>query len=577
MRKLTRLHYDLVEKHSLKFFPKEYNEKTTELNKENKARIGFYYLVFNILFGYMSNEEVTSCIIDSEFCRSILGIDNKDHGIDAVYIDENEKKINLFSFKYRDSLKKGTEKKQVELYATIPFIGLLDDEVFEKQKDSISEDSSRTIVKINAIKEALTDDYTVVLYMVSNDRTTTETNSVYLEPFQSQYSWIELKTFNLYDIMDAIEIKKKDNKAELRFPINSILEHNVSFSGKKNYIAEVRLSDIVRITSNDEAIRERYDLDDLEEIRPLELDFDLLFDNVRDYLGNTKFNKQIVNTIKDDYINFFIYNNGLTITADNITTELKSQNRVVSVVLENFQVVNGGQTLRAIYTYKNMKNSDLNNLNDASILVRLLDTNSNHDLTSKISEYTNSQNPIKAMDLRSLDTIQLTIENRLQLEKIYYARKRGKILFDEEEYEFSISMEKVGQLLFAYKGFPEKAGNNKVKIFTDHYDSIFNDDPTLFDRIIKQIEIYREALLLYSDLEYEYYEQKVYYIIFIKKHMEDWSVKECIQKFEEWITTYEGNSEMSMSRRLLQRDFKNYLENKIEEYTITDSSDKTSQ
>lgn len=233
MRKLTRLHYDLVEKHSLKFFPKEYNEKTTELNKENKARIGFYYLVFNILFGYMSNEEVTSCIIDSEFCRSILGIDNKDHGIDAVYIDENEKKINLFSFKYRDSLKKGTEKKQVELYATIPFIGLLDDEVFEKQKDSISEDSSRTIVKINAIKEALTDDYTVVLYMVSNDRTTTETNSVYLEPFQSQYSWIELKTFNLYDIMDAIEIKKKDNKAELRFPINSILEHNVSFSGKK--------------------------------------------------------------------------------------------------------------------------------------------------------------------------------------------------------------------------------------------------------------------------------------------------------------------------------------------------------
>lgn len=577
MRKLTRLHYDLVEKHSLKFFPKEYNEKTTELNKENKARIGFYYLVFNILFGYMSNEEVTSCIIDSEFCRSILGIDNKDHGIDAVYIDENEKKINLFSFKYRDSLKKGTEKKQVELYATIPFIGLLDDEVFEKQKDSISEDSSRTIVKINAIKEALTDDYTVVLYMVSNDRTTTETNSVYLEPFQSQYSWIELKTFNLYDIMDAIEIKKKDNKAELRFPINSILEHNVSFSGKKNYIAEVRLSDIVRITSNDEAIRERYDLDDLEEIRPLELDFDLLFDNVRDYLGNTKFNKQIVNTIKDDYINFFIYNNGLTITADNITTELKSQNRVVSVLLENFQVVNGGQTLRAIYTYKNMKNSDLNNLNDASILVRLLDTNSNHDLTSKISEYTNSQNPIKAMDLRSLDTIQLTIENRLQLEKIYYARKRGKILFDEEEYEFSISMEKVGQLLFAYKGFPEKAGNNKVKIFTDHYDSIFNDDPTLFDRIIKQIEIYREALLLYSDLEYEYYEQKVYYIIFIKKHMEDWSVKECIQKFEEWITTYEGNSEMSMSRRLLQRDFKNYLENKIEEYTVTDSSDKTSQ
>lgn len=301
----------------------------------------------------------------------------------------------------------------------------------------------------------------------------------------------------------------------------------------------------------------------------------MLFDNVRDYLGNTKFNKQIVNTIKDDYNNFFIYNNGLTITAENITSELKYRNSVVSLILENFQVVNGGQTLRAIYTYKNLKKSDLNNLNDASILVRLLDTNGSTDLTSKISEYTNSQNPIKAMDLRSLDEIQLKIQKHLHLEKIYYARKRGKILFDEEEYEYSISMEKVGQILYSHRGFPEKAGNNKVKIFTDYYDNIFNDDPKLHDRIISQIKIYREALMLYNNLEYQYYEQKVYYIIFIKKYMVRWSVKECIQKFEEWITTYDGNREMSMSRRLLQKDFKNYLENKIEEYTGSESSDKT--
>lgn len=573
MRKLNRADYDLVEKYSLKFLPKEYNEKTTELKK--KARIGFYYLVFNILFGYMSNEEVTSSIIDSDFCRSILGIDNDDHGIDAVYIDENEKKINLFSFKYREAFKKGTEKQQGELFNTFPFIELLEDETFEKHKESISEDSSRTIEKINAINEAIADDYKVILYMVSNDRTTTETNSVYIDPFHSKYSWIELKTFNLYNIMDAIEIKKNDNKAVLHLPKNSILEHNVSFSGKKNYIAEVRLSDIVRITSNNEDIREKADLDDLEKIRPLDLDFDLLFDNVRDYLGNTKFNKQIVNTIKDDYNNFFIYNNGLTITAENITSELKYRNSVVSLILENFQVVNGGQTLRAIYTYKNLKKSDLNNLNDASILVRLLDTNGSTDLTSKISEYTNSQNPIKAMDLRSLDEIQLKIQKHLHLEKIYYARKRGKILFDEEEYEYSISMEKVGQILYSHRGFPEKAGNNKVKIFTDYYDNIFNDDPKLHDRIISQIKIYREALMLYNNLEYQYYEQKVYYIIFIKKYMVRWSVKECIQKFEEWITTYDGNREMSMSRRLLQKDFKNYLENKIEEYTGSESSDKT--
>ena len=146
---------------------------------------------------------------------------------------------------------------------------------------------------------------------------------------------------------------------------------------------------------------------------------------------------------------------------------------------------------------------------------------------------------------------------------------------EKEGYEYSISMEKVGQILYSHRGFPEKAGNNKVKIFTDYYDNIFNDDPKLHDRIISQIKIYREALMLYNNLEYQYYEQKVYYIIFIKKYMVRWSVKECIQKFEEWITTYDGNREMSMSRRLLQKDFKNYLENKIEEYTGSESSDKT--
>lgn len=64
-------------------------------------------------------------------------------------------------------------------------------------------------------------------------------------------------------------------------------------------------------------------------------------------------------------------------------------------------------------------------LADASVLVRLLVTSKDEELTSKISEYTNSQNPIKEIDLRSVDKIQLKIERRLEQEGIQYRRKRG--------------------------------------------------------------------------------------------------------------------------------------------------------
>lgn len=133
--------------------------------------------------------------------------------------------------------------------------------------------------------------------------------------------------------------------------------------------------------------------------------------------------------------------------------------------IKNFQVVNGGQTLRTIHEFKNMDPDNLENfLCEGEILVRIFKTGSSNELTNKIAEYTNSQNAISIIDLKSLSSEQTDIEQILDDNNIIYARKIGETgISDKKEYEHKISLEKFAQLLFSIQGNPDKASNQKKR------------------------------------------------------------------------------------------------------------------
>ena len=90
---------------------------------------------------------------------------------------------------------------------------------------------------------------------------------------------------------------------------------------------------------------------------------ELLESNVRAFLGQAgKFNKGIRDTIRNKPQMFLPYNNGITATAENVETKM-IDNQLVITSLNDFQIVNGGQTTASLYhTQKKFKDVDLSKI-----------------------------------------------------------------------------------------------------------------------------------------------------------------------------------------------------------------------
>ena len=96
--------FKLVNKYSKDYFK---NIKTNnKIDESQNKRLGFYLLILECVTGNPNMDELQDTIIDTEFCNLVYNEQNNDYGIDAVYIDEEQKIIKLFNFKFRENFKK---------------------------------------------------------------------------------------------------------------------------------------------------------------------------------------------------------------------------------------------------------------------------------------------------------------------------------------------------------------------------------------------------------------------------------------------------------------------------------------
>jgi hypothetical protein len=161
----------------------------------------------------------------------------------------------------------------------------------------------------------------------------------------------------------------------------------------------------------------------------------LLEQNVRTFLqfrGNT--NKGIRNTILHEPHMFFAYNNGLSATAEKVSTN-ESGSKMHSIT--NLQIVNGGQTSASIFTAVKKSKADLK---EVYVQVKLTVIPLEHveRVVPKISEYANTQNKVNAADFFSNHPFHLRIEEfsrrllapskdgSLKESYWYYERTRGQ-------------------------------------------------------------------------------------------------------------------------------------------------------
>lgn len=152
-----------------------------------------------------------------------------------------------------------------------------------------------------------------------------------------------------------------------------------------------------------------------EVLNQLYLDYGskLLEGNVRSFLSaKRKVNKGIQNTIKNYPKMFFAYNNGIAATATEIEVRYTRTGPVITYI-KGLQIVNGGQTTASIAnTLLTAKKGDNVDLSKVAVPMKLsvLEHSMAERIIPKISEYSNSQNPVDASDFFSNHPFHIRME-----------------------------------------------------------------------------------------------------------------------------------------------------------------------
>ena len=139
--------------------------------------------------------------------------------------------------------------------------------------------------------------------------------------------------------------------------------------------------------------------------------------NIRKHLGGKgSINKKISKTLEDDPHNFFEWNNGITVTVDDVSIKNNELH------LKGAQIVNGAQTSKSILD----KKKKANNL-DAEVLVTVIKTN-DEEHQRRITKYRNSQNAIKGKDYVSLQDYFISIHHMLERIDYFFEHQQGSWL-----------------------------------------------------------------------------------------------------------------------------------------------------
>lgn len=303
-------------------------------------------------------------------------------------------------------------------------------------------------------------------------------------------------------------------------------------------------------------MRENATLEDDSSLSSLDVEKDVLYENVRGYILRSKFNGNILRSLDSEPEKFFFYNNGLTIVAKDINSQKVNSNRKIRLQIKDFQVLNGGQTLRTIHKFNKDNRDNINKLSQASVLVRVMKVTED-DLKSKISEYTNSQNAISQIDLKSMRTEQVQLQNYLSSHDILYIRKNGDTGDDSKSYKLCVTLQQMGQILYAVKGNPGQVSNKRKDIFTKEYENLFCTENLLSKQTVDYIEIFFRI-----KEEYKTYGRvmvlKIFFILYLSVRLGRRDYKKIIDEFEEYLKR-KSDSEMKPSRLLISPIFMSEL------------------
>lgn len=406
--------------------------------------------------------------------------DKHDKGVDAIYVDDVAETVYLIQAKTKtkDKAKLGdTDIK--EFYGTIQQFDSKD------KIEQVSSETTNTKVKQTIVRTRLA------------------------EKVGSGYSVVGVFISNAPANVDAKTILTKLDKIEL-FDANAIVDQYVDLDVaggiKGDYFFDVSDSDVIGYDAGGAAAR-LFLAPALNLLKMNGIADGALFEqNVRLALGNTKVNKGLRKSIgqKAEHKNFPLYHNGINVLCENIVSETNER-----IVVSNYVVVNGAQSLTSLLAEKSKITEDL------KILVKLIETKGDAELSQRITTNSNNQNAIKARDLKSNHNIQQRLKAEVRgasNDTVAYEIKQGEINKGKEV----LKNEAAGLILLAMDLGQPWSCHQKYKVMDDLHSNIFGRPDVNGARIYGFWECFKaaeSALDKIEDKHFAYYNLTKYFLI----------------------------------------------------------------
>ncbi|MBN2402758.1 MAG: AIPR family protein [Spirochaetes bacterium] len=306
-----------------------------------------------------------------------------EHKINGYALYENYETLDLFVTIYTsDKIITQIQKNELEkaLNRAINFFDNAIKKNYSSQIEETSEifDLANTLSKAPEVKEFLS---RINVFILTNGETKLSVKPI------TKYSDYKI----LFRIIDIHYLFNLSNKSRIPIEINfnetglplPCISTNVELKGYQSYLAIIPGVILA-------SIYEQYGLRLLEQ-------------NIRSFLQfSGKINRGIRDTILNEPHMFLAFNNGISATADEVTFDtLPNTAGYVITHVKNFQIVNGGQTIAAIYhTWKKYK-ADISDVYVQLKLTTIRDKENLDATVGRIAEYANTQNRISASDLSS--------------------------------------------------------------------------------------------------------------------------------------------------------------------------------
>jgi len=216
-------------------------------------------------------------------------------------------------------------------------------------------------------------------------------NQENIKPIEIYQKFFENKLLPLYENNLELIIKKPR--------IDDSIVYNVSTDGNNNFNFFLKAGDLITYLIEALGLEKEYN--------PENIDLSKYFtDNVRGVLST---NKKMVSTIEEDPENFVKYNNGINITGE--VEDLRDK-----IIIRNPIINNGQQTITTLIKINK-------NLDRITLPIKISNETKRY-IKGKISEFSNDQVKVKAVDMLSLNVnireIQKEIFETSDINKNYF-------------------------------------------------------------------------------------------------------------------------------------------------------------